>query len=164
MSFRIIISILAFLLLSFTSYCQERLKYDFEEKEIEYGFTLGYGILFANLELSATVSKRVSNALVLSAEPLVGFLRQAHLFEGNEDRYFLPYAGGEVGLNLGPQNKFFELSLGLAYLYDKDSSWDGAVHKTLPLLSLAYKNSQSDSMTYSLGVGFPHGLFLSFHY
>ena len=139
---------------------QEYATYESGKTNFDIGFTVGTTFFYSNIEVTALVSRRVSHYTILEAKPLAGLISQLLLFEGNNDRYRIPYLGGTLGLSLGKKSKFFEVALGSAYFINPQSGWGDSAQNILPITTIGYKKKFRNG-TFRIGVGFPNGLYLS---
>ena len=142
---------------------QDTLFHAIHENDIEVGITVGTMLLIGDLELSTTLSKRVSQSTILEAKAVAGLVVQLYLFEGNKSRYLISYGGGTVGINFGKINKFFELTLGTAYFNSPTRALGTNSNQFLPIGTIGYKYIKAKS-TFRVGFGIPHGLYISFNF
>jgi hypothetical protein len=142
---------------------QDTLNYPLNETKIEVGFTIGTFYFISDLEIATTISRRVSEGIVVEAKPLIGLIYQTFLFEGNESGYKLIYGGGTLGVNFGKGNTFFELTLGTGYFPNSKKVWSNSTPHLLPIGTIGYKKS-GPKITFRAGVGFPQGVYLSYNF
>lgn len=119
--------------------------------------------MFCDLELATTINRRISESVVVEVTPLIGFITQLYLFEGNEDRYKIQYGGGTVGLNFGRRNKSLEITLGAAYFRSSNNSWGQSSNRFLPVCTIGHKVVGKNS-TFRIGLGFPHGFYIGVNF
>ena len=140
---------------------QEFNRYELDKTNFDLGLSAGTALfIYTDVQLSLHFTRRITKLSVVEAKPLTGLITQLLIFEGNHGRYRIPYFGGTLGVNLGKQLKFFEVTLGPAYFIDPQSAWGDSSSNLYLIGSIGYRKINRNN-TFRVGLGFPSGLYLS---
>ncbi len=164
-SFLHILSV-CFLILFHVGKCNAQDAFEELEGDIINGVSISAGVffpLFGDLELSYHKAYRINRSLVFELKPVLGVVQQLYLFEGNSDAYTIGYGGATMGLLLGRNNKFFDISIGAGYFLGDIDSWGASNNAIVPIGDIAYRNTKAGNRI-RIGVGFPKGIFVGFFF
>jgi hypothetical protein len=143
---------------------QEWNKYPLKQNKVSAGITAGiFAVLYTDIELSVMLDRRISNSTVLEVRPLFGYLKQLYRGEGEDNPYEIIYAGTTIGCLRGKNRNYFEIELGTAYFTRYKDEIRTKLDQFLPIGAIGYRRV-SKNLTFRTGVGFPQGMYVSFHF